>query len=137
MPGEGAKGASSPGQRVKGATVPGTRRERGSSRPARALRVSYPMYDQHGEALDYLDDLEQSKRNQDTWRRLIVDVPINRQLEQARQETLARDLQEAALLQGQLRQPRQLRKRHCCRTVPNEQTLTALSKDFKASRIAP
>ena len=58
------------------------------------------MYDEHGEALDYHDDLEQSEWNQDTWRCLMVDVPINRQLEQARQETLARDLQEATLLEG-------------------------------------
>ena len=58
------------------------------------------MYDEHGEALDYLDNLEQSEWNQDTWRHLIADVPINRQLEQARQETLARDLQEATLLWG-------------------------------------
>ena len=64
------------------------------------FRSHTPMYDEHGEALDYLDDLEQSEQNQDTWWHLIADVPINRQLEQARQETLARDLQEAALLQG-------------------------------------
>ena len=59
-----------------------------------------PMQDEHGEALDYYDDVEQNERNQDTWRRLIADVLINQQLEQARQDTLAHDLQEAALLEG-------------------------------------
>ena len=59
-----------------------------------------PMHDEHGEALDYYDDVEQNERNQDTWWCLMADVPINKQLEQARQEILARDLQEAALLEG-------------------------------------
>ena len=104
-PGEGTKGALSLGQRAKGATAPGTGRDRGTSCQARALWVSYPVYDEHGEALDYLDDLEQSERNQDTWKHLIADVPINRQLEQARQETLAQDLQEATLLQGPTQAP--------------------------------
>ena len=59
-----------------------------------------PVQDEHGEALDYYDDVEQNDQNQDTWWRLIADVPINKQLEQARQATLARELQEAALLEG-------------------------------------
>ena len=39
-------------------------------------------------------------QNQDTWWHLIADVPINKQLEQVRQTTLAHELQEAALLEG-------------------------------------
>ena len=59
-----------------------------------------PVQDEHGEALDYYDDVEQNDWNQDTWQHLIADVLINKQLEQVRQATLAHDLQEAALLEG-------------------------------------
>ena len=59
-----------------------------------------PMQNENGEDLDYYDDLEQEDHNQDTWQCLISDVPINKQLEQERQTTLARKLQEAALLEG-------------------------------------
>ena len=56
-----------------------------------------PVHDKHGEGLDYIDNLELEERNAETWRRLIADAPINKQLEQA---ALARELQEAALLEG-------------------------------------
>ena len=51
----------------------------------------------HGEDLDYIDNLELEERNAETWRRLIADAPINKQLEQA---ASACALQEAALLEG-------------------------------------
>ena len=56
-----------------------------------------PVHDEHGEDLDYIDNLELEERNAETWRCLIADAPINKQLEQA---ALARELQEAALLEG-------------------------------------
>ena len=56
-----------------------------------------PVHDEHGEDLDYIDNLELEERNAETWRRLIADAPINKQLEQA---ALAHELQEAALLEG-------------------------------------
>ena len=56
-----------------------------------------PVHDEHGEDLDYIDYLELEERNAETWRCLIADAPINKQLEQA---AAARALQEAALLEG-------------------------------------
>ena len=56
-----------------------------------------PVHDEHGENLDYIDNLELEEQNAETWQRLIADAPINKQLEQA---ALARELQEAALLEG-------------------------------------
>ena len=56
-----------------------------------------PVHDEHGEDLDYIDNLELEERNAETWRHLIADTPINKQLEQA---ASARALQEAALLEG-------------------------------------
>ena len=56
-----------------------------------------PVHDEHGEELDYIDNLELEERNAETWWRLIADAPINKQLEQA---ASARELQEAALLEG-------------------------------------
>ena len=56
-----------------------------------------PVHDEHVEDLDYIDNLEHEERNAETWRRLIADAPINKQLEQA---ASVRELQEAALLEG-------------------------------------
>ena len=56
-----------------------------------------PVHDKHGEDLDYIDNLELEERNAETWQCLIADAPINKQLEQA---ASARELQEAALLEG-------------------------------------
>ena len=56
-----------------------------------------PVHDEHGEDLDYIDNLELEERNAETWWCLIADAPINKQLEQA---ASARELQEAALLEG-------------------------------------
>ena len=56
-----------------------------------------PVHDEHGEDLDYIDNLELEERNAETWQHLIADAPINKQLEQA---ASARELQEAALLEG-------------------------------------
>ena len=56
-----------------------------------------PIHDEHGEDLDYIDNLEMEERNAETWEHLIADAPINKQLEQA---ASARELQEAALLEG-------------------------------------
>ena len=56
-----------------------------------------PIHDEHGEDLDYIDNLEIEGRNAETWQCLIADAPINKQLEQA---ASARELQEAALLEG-------------------------------------
>ena len=56
-----------------------------------------PVHDEHGENLDYIDNLELEERNAETWQRLIADAPINKQLEQA---ASAHELQEAALLEG-------------------------------------
>ena len=56
-----------------------------------------PVHDEHGEDLDYIDNLELEEQNTETWRRLIADAPINKQLEQA---ASAHELQEAALLEG-------------------------------------
>ena len=59
-----------------------------------------PIQDEHGEDLDYIDNLELEERNAETWRCLLADAPINKQLEQA---ALAHELQEAALLEGPTR----------------------------------
>ena len=56
-----------------------------------------PVHDEHGEDLDYIDNLELEERNAETWWCLIADAPINKQLEQ---DASARELQEAALLEG-------------------------------------
>ena len=56
-----------------------------------------PVHDEHGEDLDYIDNLELEEQNAETWQCLIADAPINKQLEQA---ASARELQEAALLEG-------------------------------------
>ena len=56
-----------------------------------------PIHDEHGENLDYIDNLELEERNAETWQHLIADAPINKQLEQA---ASARELLEAALLEG-------------------------------------
>ena len=56
-----------------------------------------PIHDEHGEDLDYINNLELEERNAETWRCLIADAPINNQLEQA---ASAHELQEAALLEG-------------------------------------
>ena len=56
-----------------------------------------PIHDEHGEDLNYIDNLELEERNAETWQCLIADAPINKQLEQA---ASARELQEAALLEG-------------------------------------
>ena len=56
-----------------------------------------PVHDEHGEDLDYIDNLELEERNAETLRHLIADAPINKQLEQA---ASACELQEAALLEG-------------------------------------
>ena len=56
-----------------------------------------PVHDEHVEDLDYIDNLELEERNAETWQHLIADAPINKQLEQA---ASARELQEAALLEG-------------------------------------
>ena len=56
-----------------------------------------PVLDEHGEDLDYIDNLEHEEQNAETWWCLIADAPINKQLEQA---ASARELQEAALLEG-------------------------------------
>ena len=56
-----------------------------------------PVHDEHGEDLDYIDNLELEEQNAETWRCLIADAPINNQLEQA---ASAHELQEAALLEG-------------------------------------
>ena len=61
------------------------------------FRSHTPVHDEHGEDLDYIDNLELEEQNAETWRHLIADSPINKQLEQA---ALARELQEAALLEG-------------------------------------
>ena len=55
------------------------------------------MQDEHGEDLDYIDNLELEERNAETWQWLIADIPINKQLKQA---ATARELQETVLLEG-------------------------------------
>ena len=61
------------------------------------FRSHTPVHDEHGEDLDYIDNLELEERNAETWWCLIADAPINKQLEQA---ASACELQEAALLEG-------------------------------------
>ena len=68
-----------------------------AARRQRPFGSHMPVHDKHGEDLDYINNLELEERNAETWRRLIADAPINKQLEQA---ASACALQEAALLEG-------------------------------------
>ena len=68
-----------------------------AARRQTSFRSHMPVHDKHGEDLNYIDNLELEEQNAETWRRLIADAPINKQLEQA---ASARELQEAALLEG-------------------------------------
>ena len=59
-----------------------------------------PVQDEHDDKLDYYCDEQEDDPTQQMWRHLVADMPINKQLEQARQSTITRELQEAAMLEG-------------------------------------